>query len=358
MSINNITTENKIIHPLKNLWCRDTYAHYIIKNSNHNPFRQGKGYNIRHCTYCNNCRGAHSLEEIKPYPYIYYWNNLDKSKYNFVNMFVNIVSVINRDKSKINSFSSFNEKISKINKMNFIEVLQLWHELSCHYRKIAKELPKKRDWKSPIPHVTKSSGYVFADDVPGFYLDDKTLEDNAWAFVRMTRFCNTYLTFNNKIKKQENVTIWEICLGEINCKEGVHNINESICIENFLTGICSCNTKEEIDSMKLTLQEEINNLEKLIFSTDIKQHGHITFNINKKKSELNNIQRKIHYTEYGMKPWNIQFEEYIVQLEEKRKKEEEEEANRIKPDWDHNIIKTEEIKIGKLTKISLKINKK
>jgi hypothetical protein len=58
-----------------------------------------------------------------------------------------------------------------------------------------------------------------------------------------------------------------------------------------------------------------------------------------------------------MKPWNIQFEEYIVQLEEKRKKEEEE-ANRIKPDWDHNIIKTEEIKIGKLTKISLKINKK
>ena len=103
MSIND-TTENKIIHPPKNLWCRDTYAHYIIKNSNHNPFRQGKGYNIRHCTYCNNCRGAHSLEEIKPYSYIYNWNHLDKSKYNFVNMFVNIVSVINRDKSKITFF--------------------------------------------------------------------------------------------------------------------------------------------------------------------------------------------------------------------------------------------------------------
>jgi len=345
MSTNDTTTDNKIIQPPKNLWCRETYAHYIIKTNNHNPFRQGKGYNIRHCTYCNNCRGAHSLEEIRTYPYIYYWNNLDKSKYNFVNMFINIISVINRDKSKINSFSSFNEKISKINTMNFIEVLQLWYDLSCHYRKIAKELPKKQYWKSPIPHVTKSSGYVFADDVPGFYLDDKTLEDNAWAFVRMTRFCNTYLTFNNKIKKQENVTIWEICLGEINCKEGVHNINESICIENFLTGKCSCNTKEEFDSIKLNLQEEINN------STNTKEYEHI----NKKKSELNDMQRKIHYTECGMKPWNIQFEEYNVQLEEKRKKDE---ANRIKPDWEHNMIKTEEIKLGKVTKISLKINKK
>jgi hypothetical protein len=350
MSTNDTTTD-KIIQPPKNLWCRETYAHYIIKNNNYNPFRQGKGYNIRHCTYCNNCRGAHSLEEIRTYPYIYYWNNLDKSKYNFVNMFVNIISVINRDKSKINSFSSFNEKISKINTMNFIEVLQLWHDLSCYYRKIAKELPKKRDWKSPIPHVTKSSGYVFADDVPGFYLDDKTLEDNAWAFVRMTRFCNTYITFNNKIKKQENVTIWEICLGEINCKEGVHNINESICIENFLTGKCSCNTKEEFDSIKLNLQEEINNLEEINNSTNTKEYEHI----NKKKSELNDMQRKIHYTECGMKPWNIQFEEYNVQLEEKRKKDE---ANRIKPDWEHNMIKTEEIKLGKVTKISLKINKK
>ena len=67
------------------------------------------------------------------------------------------------------------------------------------------------------------------------------------------------------------------------------------------------------------------------------------------------MQRKIHYTECGMKPWNIQFEEYNVQLEEKRKKDE---ANRIKPDWEHNMIKTEEIKVGKVTKISLKINKK
>ena len=31
--------------------------------------------------------------------------------------------------------------------------------------------------------------------------------------------------------------------------------------------------------MKLTLQEEINNLEKLIFSTNTKEHAHITFNI-------------------------------------------------------------------------------
>ena len=32
MSTNDVTTDNKIIHPPKNLWCRETYAHYIIKN--------------------------------------------------------------------------------------------------------------------------------------------------------------------------------------------------------------------------------------------------------------------------------------------------------------------------------------
>jgi len=341
----------------KNLWCRDARANNIIRILGFSPFRQGKGFHVRQCSYGAECRGAHSAEEIKVLPHIHNWNRADKSKYNFADMFVHMVSVINRDKSKVSSCSPFNEKISKISTMNFIEVIQLWHDLSCHYRKIAKELPKKREWKSSAPPISHTSGYAFADDVPGFYLDDK-FEDNAWALDRMTRFCNTHSSFKDKVSKREGVTIWEICLGETNCKEGVHHIDESLCTDDFLTGKCSCVSKEEFDSIKATLQQEIDDMEELVSSAKPKQREKITININKKRSELNNMQRKIHYTDSGMKPWDVQWSEYLVRIEEDRKKAEEEEAKRVKPTWDHNMIKTEEVKVGKVTKLSLKIGKK
>jgi hypothetical protein len=59
-----------------------------------------------------------------------------------------------------------------------------------------------------------------------------------------------------------------------------------------------------------------------------------------------------------MKPWDVQWTDYLVRVEEERKKAEEEEAKRVKPAWDHNMGKTEEIKVGKVAKLSLKIGKK
>ena len=349
-----ITTSIIKIEPTKTYWCRDARAFDIVKIIGFVPFH--KGFNMRKCSYPN-CRGAHCLEEIKTIPHIHKWNHIDKSKYNFADMFVNIVSVINRDKSKVFPFSFFNEQISKVSTMNFIEVLQLWHDLSCHYRKIVKELPKKREWKSPILPLSHTSGYVFADDVPCFYLDNK-FEDNAWAFDRITRFCNTHKTFKDKIAKHEHVTIREICLGEVNCKEGIHRIYESICVKDFLEGKCSCMTKEEFNSEKETLQKEINNLQKIVNLPKSNKHKDIIDVINNKRYKLNNLERSIHYTDYGMKSWNAQWAEYIIQVEEENKKAEEEKNKRIKPTWDHNMIKTEQCNVGKVSKLSLNISKK
>ena len=359
VTVNEATTNSTIAKMVatKNLWCRDARANNIIRILGFNPFRQGKGSHIRQCSYGDGCRGAHCAEEIKILPHINTWNRLDKSKYNFADMFVNMVSVIDLDKAKVSACSPFNERLCKVPTMNFIEVLQFWHDISCHYRKIAKELPKKRDWKSSAPPISHTSGYAFADDVPGFYLEDK-LEDNAWAFYRMTSFCNTHTTFKDKIAKREGVTIWDICLGETNCKEGVHHLDESICVDDFVTGKCSCVSVEEFLSTKSTLRKEIDDLEKLISSAKLKQRENITFNINKKRSELNNTQRKTHYTDCGMKPWIVQWAEHLIRIEEGHKKAEEEETKRVKPAWDHNMGKTGEVKIGKVAKLSLKIGKR
>jgi hypothetical protein len=339
----------------KNLWCRDARANQIIRILGFNPFRQGKGFHVRQCSYGEGCRGAHCADEIKLLPHIHQWNRLDKSKYNFPEMFVNMVSVINRDKNKVSSCSPFNERLSKLETFNFIEILQLWHDLSCHYRKIAKELPKKRDWKSSAPPISHTSGYAFADDVPGFYLDEK-YEDNAWAFDRMTRFCNTHTAFKDKIAKHEGVTIWEICLGETNCKEGIHHEDELVCIDNFINGTCSCISKTDFDTKISTLKEEIAESNHLLqTTTKQKQREKIIAIINKNRSELNNMQRKIHFTDSGMKSWNQQWSEYVVKMEEERKKVEEEEAKRVKPAWDHTMGKTDEIKVGKVNKLSLKL---
>jgi hypothetical protein len=341
----------------KNLWCRDARANNIISILGFNPFHQGKGFHVRKCSYGDECRGAHCCEEIKTLPHIHHWNRVDKSKYNFPEMFVHIISVINKDKVKVSSCSPFTERLSKISTMNFIEVIQLWHDLSCHYRKISKELPKKRDWKSSALPISHTSGYAFADDVPGFYLDSK-FEDNAWAFDRMTRFCNTHKMFKEKISKREGVTIWEICLGESNCKEGIHHEDESICIENFLTGKCSCMTIEDFNRTKENLEQEITDLSELVSSSKPKQRDKINATIASKRSQLSNLQRKIHYTDSGMKPWDIQWAEHLVCVEEEHKKAEEEESKRVKPAWDHSMVKTCEAKVGKVTKISLKIGGK
>jgi len=332
----------------KNLWCRDARAQYLIDNIlGYNPFHQGRGAHVRSCTYGESCRGAHSLSELQLLSHISKWNKIDKSTYNFLELHEHIIDVINRDKIKIKS--SF-EKFSKINEMNFIELINFWHDLACKYRKISKEIPRRRDWKSSAPPQIHTSGYVYADDVPGFYLDDK-FEDNAWAIDRITRKCSTHTIFRDKVLKREQVTIWDMCLGENNCKEGVHYINEQLCINDFLNGKCECETKVDFDSDITRLNSEIEELEKQLESSKkVKQKEKINNELYKKKTERNEKNRMIHYTDVGMKPHTEKWIAYCVKkvINEERKSIE---AENNKPSWDHKIEKTG---VGKVIKVSLK----
>ena len=66
-------------------------------------------------------------------------------------------------------------------------------------------------------------------------------------------------------------------------------------------------------------------------------------------NKLNTIKRKIHYTEQGMKPFNIQLENYNKSKEEPKKQLELD--NQTKPSWDHKLADSP---TGKVKKISLK----
>lgn len=338
----------------KNLWCRDARAKYIINALGYSPFRQARGANIRECSYGESCRGAHHLDEIRLLQHINRWVRIDKKTYDFPGMFSHIKEVLVKDFVKVRDTDPNFKKLSNIDNINVIQHLQLWKELACFYRKIAKELPRKRDWKSTVPPKTHESGYVFSDDVPCFYLDDK-YDDNSWALERTTHYCHSHSEFKNKIANKEAVVIWDLCLGECNCKEGIHHQDEMLCIDNFLTGSCDCKSKEEFDTYKIGLQDEIETLEdKLNGTLKPKQIETYRASLFRKKSELNNIQRKLHFTDCGMIPYEQQKIAYDKKILEEKAIAEEILAKTVKPAWDLTISKSGEVNVGKVMKLSLK----
>ena len=338
----------------KNLWCRDARAKYIINSLGYSPFRQARGSNIRECSYGDSCRGAHRLEEIRLLPHINRWNRVDKKNYDFPGMFCNIKDVLLKDAVKIREIDPNYRKLNNIENINVIQLIQLWKELACYYRKIAKEIPRKRDWKSTIPPKTHDSGYVFSDEVPGFYLDEK-YDDNVWALERTTHYCNNHNDFKKKIDNKEQIIIWDLCLGESNCKEGIHHLDEMLCIDNFLTGSCDCKSKEEFDTYKTGLKDEIEIIEdKLNTVLKPKQIESFKASLFRKKAEFNNLQRKLHFTDSGMIPYDQQKIAYDKKILEDKAIAEAILAKTIKPAWDYNISKTGEVNVGKVIKLSLK----
>ena len=158
------------------------------------------------CKYGDSCRGAHSEKDIVLYPGNKLFNELDKSTYNFSLLFEEIKKTIISEKYKI-KLERHVHTIDNINKLNNIELLQLWRELACYYRKISK--------------TDKA--------IPQF--DLKEYEDIAWAFERKTKLCKTFLEENKKEKIDINKD--KICCGSYNCKEGVHN-QERISVPDYV----------------------------------------------------------------------------------------------------------------------------
>ena len=328
------THENK-----KNLFCKTARANEIISLIGYNPFTAlGKEYRIRECPYGAECKGAHSREEFQNFTHISRFNNLDKSTFNFIDVNTELLQVINNDKVKMKSGEIFKDKIKIINELTFIELVQLWHDLSCFYRKLAKEVPKMKMNHSEKIH---GSGYKFSEEIPKFYLSEMH-EDFCWSFVRTTYYCTMHLDFRNKINQRQPVTIGEICVGHNNCKKGVHNLYELLCIDNFLSGKCNCIDKEKFDREKESIENKIKEIkQKISFESDKKKKDRLNLYLKKYENDLHMHQRKIHYTEIGMIPFNIQYDKYNTHLKEEADKKVKEEAK----------LATEPIK--KVIKVSL-----
>ena len=259
------------------------------------------------CKFGEDCRGAHSEENIVLYPGNKLFNELDKSTYDFKLLFGEIKKTIISDKYKIKLERHVNT-IDNIDKLNNIELLQFWRELACYYRKISK--------------TDKA--------IPQF--DLKEYEDIAWAFERKTKLCKTFLEENNK----ENINKDKICCGSYNCKEGVHNqehisvpdyvehltssnvvhsINELICIDDFIGNKCDCLSKIDSQKRQIELLEEYNKK-----ARELLQNSNYSIKTILKKEldimniEINNVRnRKEHFTEYGMIPIKVNPIEPIIE---------------------------------------------
>lgn len=340
----------------QNLWCRDEMWKHVIESIGRpvdTIFTQRNGCTLRCCNKsASECRGAHSLNNLKILPHIERYNNLDKSKFNWIKLYLNILKTMEKDITQLKK-EDHKSLIKNLNSMNFIELIQLWREMACYYNKTARELPYKKD--SGGQENVHECGFTYRDDVPLFKIGDG-LEEHSWAFVRLIRFCDLNKKFEESIKSGNLITIWDLCLATgLNCKGGVHKKSEIVCIDDFLTGKCSCLSIEQLETQEIELSQKLIELSNQLVSLIENKNG----KKNKQKdnrvvlhqqiisleNQIKDLQssRSIHYTELGMKPFNQQYEEYQLEI----KKSED------KP----KVKKNDDIKIGLISGPVIKVTK-
>jgi hypothetical protein len=223
----------------KTLWCSYQYSENMIKSLGYNPFREN---HIHTCKYGNSCRGAHNISEIKQSSEVVRFNSYNKSRIDWVKIYLDIISVIKKDVPKMKC----PEKIPELDAENFITVLQLWKKLASEHRRIRKD-----------DELFASSGYDYIEDVPQFRLSEN-YEDILWPFERMTHLCPVYTNMMSSIEMRKRISIRDICIAPgINCKSGSHKTSEMLCIDNFMTGECKCQTEEEYTMHCMNLQAKI-----------------------------------------------------------------------------------------------------
>jgi hypothetical protein len=304
----------------QNFWCRNKYCQHLNILYGKQIFKETNGCILKECrTPASECRGAHNESSIKVLSSIYKFNFMKKNSIDWVKLYLEIIDSINNEKSKIHNLEH-KDKTSNLIIYNFIELIQLWRNLSCYYRKIAKSLPNK----SNSINSEIIDGYKYKEDLPTFYLSDLS-EDIAWSFVRLTLVCPIQQKFDDHLKNNILVTIWDVCIATgLNCKEGIHKKNEMICNDNFLNGRCDCKTVELI-------KEEITIYEKQIENLKQSENDTLwTIQKSKKKSNTNKISlilslehkindlknsRLIHYTEEGFIPFVEQYKNYVEKQE-------------------------------------------
>ena len=78
-------------------------------------------------------------------------------------------------------------------------------------------------------------GYSNPKDVPKFYLEN---EDDVWSLERVIHYCQDYKLMVES--KGSPFSVRDICVGHKNCKHGVHDLKDLVCVDDLIKGTCSC----------------------------------------------------------------------------------------------------------------------
>jgi hypothetical protein len=115
-------------------------------------------------------------------------------------------------------------------------------------------------------------------------------------------------------------SITTLCCGHINCKDGVHDIKDLVCIDDMMTGSCMCPTQQKIDEDIMKINDDIALLRKQL-ETSVDAEGYmvklskkvkdiILANIAKLESDKShNVIRMIHYTDQKLVPMSVRITE-------------------------------------------------
>jgi hypothetical protein len=287
---------------IKCIWCRSYYGMELNK----------QGYKILEiypCKFNEKCKGAHSYDEIVEKHSIKKWKLSDKSHINILELKDRVIEILEKNKEMIQNIK-YRTKIMNLHTLRIDELFAFWYELFYYHHRISKELPTKKAWTNTKSKPAPIEGFNYKDDVPNFYIEN----DDLWAIERMMHLCPKFMSLDKTIR----VSVKNICVGDINCKEGAHDINDLICIDNLITGNCNCEKLDIFNNRKQKLMDEINNINSHLNSeTDEgfiinmtkkkKEEFIITIKriINIKKQEHDNIKRMVHLTEKGFIPLNV-----------------------------------------------------
>ncbi len=294
---------------IKNFMCRDHYWQLINQHYNHSVFCSINGARLRKCTFGENCRGAHSENDIKILPANHQFNKLNKSKIDLIEIYNNICQVFETEKSKVLD-PDFKIKIYNYSSFSFSELLNFWFDITCYHRRLKKNFDSE-----------ENEFYKNKNSIPDFFLE---YEDIVWPLERITKMCPKHAALIHCIEcSEKKPVVWDICCGSINCKEGCHHESNMICTDNLNTGICNCLTLEEFEAKKLKIKNEIDICNNFIsdpeFKINSKKKKNITNKIQKLQKQYDSLYRKIHLTEEGLIPFEVALK-IKKDIEEQKKK--------------------------------------
>lgn len=318
----------------KNFFCRDTYWQLVNDAYQRPVFKSIKGASLRTCNR-ENCRGAHSEDEIHTLPSIHNFNIMDKSTLNLVKIYNDIILCFDENCTKV-KVPEFKTRLNNYKTLNFVEILNLWYDITCYHRKTKRNLTTQNE---------PNEFYSEYDDIPEFFIDN---EDVVWSLERVTKMCSKHQNLL-KIIATDKATIWDICIGSsVNCKSGCHNREDMICHDDFLNGVCRCKSEEEILNEKQEISNDILKYTKLL-DDDLKPKRRKHFEKNLKELYIRNksLFRKVHLTDQGLIPFNIQMNNYREKInrEEKIKLDEKEKEDNTKQERIDLLKKTKVKKI-------------